>query len=67
VWIDGDGQARKVTTEIDATMGTVTSSIEYYDFGAAVSVQAPPASDTLDFSDLLGGLGTIPDVATAAT
>lgn len=63
VWIDGDGQARKITTSIDAKTGAIATTIEYSDFGADVSVAAPPASDTFDLSDLLGGfrprLGTV--------
>jgi hypothetical protein len=56
VWIDGDGQARKITISVDAKTASVATSMEYYDFGTDVSVQAPPASDTYDFSDMLGRL-----------
>jgi hypothetical protein len=68
VWIDGDGQARKIAMSVDAKTGKIATSIEYYDFGTDVSVQAPPASDTFDFSDMLGGLRQLTGGAgTAAT
>ncbi len=67
VWIDGDGRARKIETDVDAKAATVATSIEYYDFGTDVSVTAPPASDTFDFSDMLGGLRQLTGAGTAAT
>lgn len=67
VWIDGDGQARKIATDVDAKTGTISTSIEYYDFGTDVSVQAPPAADTFDFSDMFGGLRQLSGAGTAAT
>jgi LppX_LprAFG lipoprotein len=56
VWIDGDGQTRKISADIDAATGKVSMTLEYYDFGVDVDVTAPPADDTFDFSTLLGGL-----------
>ncbi len=67
VWIDGDGQARKISTSVDAKSASVATSIEYYDFGTGVSVPPPPASDTFDFSDMLGGLRRLSGAGTAAT
>jgi hypothetical protein len=58
VWIDGDGQARKITTDIDAKDTLVSTSIEYFDFGTKVDVTAPPADDVLDFSQLFSGQRT---------
>jgi LppX_LprAFG lipoprotein len=55
VWIDGDGQTRKISMDVDAAAGKVSTTIEYYDFGVDVDVSAPPASDVFDFSSLLGG------------
>ncbi len=48
VWIDGDGQTRKITMDIDAKTGTVATTMEYYDFGTEVDVSAPPADDVFD-------------------
>jgi hypothetical protein len=36
-----------------ATLGALT--MELYDYGTTVDVQAPPADDTVDMSSLLGG------------
>ncbi len=41
---------------VDTAAGKVSTTIEYYDFGAAVDVSAPPADDVFDFSELFGGL-----------
>lgn len=55
VWIDGDGQTRKIAMNLDTDSGTVSTNIEYYDFGADVDVSAPPADDVFDLSQMLGG------------
>jgi hypothetical protein len=57
VWIDGDGQTRKIAMDVDAKAGRVSTNIEYYDFGTDVDVSAPPADDVFDLRDLFGGLG----------
>jgi hypothetical protein len=67
VWIDGDGRVRRLTETIDYTKANLPASVpktalpkrmtilvEYFDFGTPVSVEAPPASDVGDFSELLG-------------
>jgi hypothetical protein len=57
VWIDGDGQARKISMEMSNTKaGKIGMTMEYYDFGVAVNVNAPPADDVFDFSQIMGGL-----------
>jgi hypothetical protein len=61
VWIDGDGQTRKISMDIDAKSGRVATTIEYYDFGTDVDVSAPPADDVFDLRDLFGGLGKMFD------
>jgi hypothetical protein len=55
VWIDGDGQARKIAMDVETSDGAVSTTIEYYDFGADVNIAAPPVDDVLDFSDVFGG------------
>lgn len=57
VWIDGDGQARKISMSFDTPAGGVSETIEYYDYGAPVDVTAPPANEVGDFSSLFAGLG----------
>jgi hypothetical protein len=56
VWIDGDGQTRKISMDIDTgTGGKVATTLEYYDFGVDVDVSAPPADEVFDFSRMLDG------------
>jgi hypothetical protein len=59
VWIDGDGQTRKIAMDVDTASGAVSTKIEYYDFGTAVDVSAPPADDVFDLQDLFGGFGKL--------
>jgi hypothetical protein len=44
VWIDGDGIVRRIAVEDDSAEGT----IEFYDFGGDVDVEAPPADEVVD-------------------
>jgi hypothetical protein len=58
VWIDGRGRLRKVRLRLGS--GSLASprgslAFEYFDLGAQVSVEAPPASEVVDFAELLGG------------
>lgn len=63
VWVDADGRLRKVSftarltpSAIGATSGpapSITETIEYFDFGSAVTVVPPPASQVTDLSGLL--------------
>ncbi|HEV2891487.1 MAG TPA: hypothetical protein VGX28_14035 [Frankiaceae bacterium] len=55
VWIDGDGRMRKMIQTIDLAKvtdgqasGTMTTTIEMYDFGAPVVVTPPPAAQVGD-------------------
>jgi hypothetical protein len=74
VWIDAHGRPRKFEMHLDAAAGgdTVagTMTLELYDYGTKVDVQAPDPSDTVDMSALLdnalGGLGTSTSVTGAA-
>jgi hypothetical protein len=59
VWIDAQGRLRKLTMTLDATtegthVGAVT--MELYDFGTPVDVQAPPADQVTDLGSMLGGV-----------
>ncbi len=64
VWIGADGVLRKLTMTMGGSKpGGVgnkavneTVTFELFDFGASVEVQAPPADQTADFSDMLGGM-----------
>jgi hypothetical protein len=56
VWLDADGVPRRMTQTLSMkTPGTMTMSMEFYDFGAPVSVVAPPANDVYDAGQALGG------------
>jgi hypothetical protein len=58
VWVDGDGRLRKLRLRVGA--GTLASprgsvAFEFFDFGAPVGVETPPAHEVVDFADVLGG------------
>lgn len=60
VWVDGKGRLRKVRLRIAASSSRTKGSVafEYFDLGSPVNVQAPPASEVVDFEELLGGSPT---------
>jgi len=58
VWIDGQGRVRKLAMDLNASVGRQhvgTITMELFDFGTPVDVQAPPADQTFDLQSLLGG------------
>lgn len=68
VWIDGQGRMRKLTYSMDigklaaanggpAQTGTLTETIELFDYGVKVNVAEPPADQVTDLSALLAGAG----------
>ena len=62
VWIDGQDRVVKMHLTIDGGAfggaGTAEMTMELSDFGVPVDVQAPPADQTVDFSELLGSVST---------
>jgi hypothetical protein len=62
VWVDGDDVVRRFSQTLKMTVaGSVMQTkqtMELYDFGTKVHVQAPPKSEVQDLSDLAGGLTT---------
>lgn len=59
-WIDDKGNVRKLKIEMSMNAPTggeikMTMTEELYDFGVNVTIQPPPASQTVDMSALLGG------------
>jgi hypothetical protein len=59
VWINDQDRVVKMNFAIDGgalggRAGTAEFSMEITDFGVPVDVQAPPADETVDFSDILG-------------
>jgi LppX_LprAFG lipoprotein len=59
VWLDHDGMARRVRYDmpLPGQEGSVTSTIELYDFGIEVDVQPPSPDSTVDLGHLIGGTG----------
>ncbi|MGZ8766601.1 MAG: hypothetical protein ACXW2C_13015 [Acidimicrobiia bacterium] len=61
VWLDAQGRVRKYTMQLDgASFGEAGSSVavtyEFYDFGAPVDVNAPPADQVADLGSMLEGM-----------
>lgn len=57
VWLDDDGRIRRqqLRTSLEGPTEhtfTLTSTIEYYDFGSDVVVEIPPADEVTDLADL---------------
>jgi hypothetical protein len=61
VWVDSQGRARQVQVRLSLLGLTVSVTMNLGDFGAPVSVTAPPSDQTADGSGLLAGgqLGSI--------
>jgi hypothetical protein len=57
-WVDADGMVRRLEMRVRVDMGPVSMqvvmTIELYDFGAPVTVEAPPADQVTDGSSLKG-------------
>ena len=62
VWLDGKGRVRRLKQTVQiasgALTGTTNLTLEYFDFGTKVDATPPPADQTADFTQLLGGLGS---------
>jgi hypothetical protein len=61
VWVDDDGRLRRMSFAMsgaDLAPGAgdfaMRLTMELYDFGAEVTVEAPPADETMDFVELFG-------------
>jgi hypothetical protein len=65
VWVDGDSLVRRMTMDLGQLLGpamgaeggSASMTIEFFDYGADVSVEVPDASEVTPFSEALGGLG----------
>jgi hypothetical protein len=58
VWIDAQGRLRKLAMDYGAASGTAQLgkvTLELFDFGTEVDVQAPPADQVTDLQSMLGG------------
>ncbi|AEW95923.1 putative lipoprotein [Streptantibioticus cattleyicolor NRRL 8057 = DSM 46488] len=52
LWVDSHDLPVKKREELDSAGGRMVSTVDYSDYGVAVDAQAPPASDTVDSSEL---------------
>ena len=67
IWLDEEGLLRrqKITTDLSKAQGAAAAGgqapteavidIEFYEFGAEVNVEPPPANEVTDFNELQGG------------
>ncbi|MCT7353313.1 hypothetical protein N4P33_14175 [Streptomyces sp. 15-116A] len=53
VWVNEDNYPVKMVVGMKFTQGTMNMTAHYSDYGAAADVQAPPASETFDFMEML--------------
>ena len=54
VWIDGDGLTRRFSLHVDTKGSSIDETIEFSDYGADVTIVAPPEADTADFAQFMG-------------
>ncbi|MFD8390400.1 hypothetical protein ACFV2N_14630 [Streptomyces sp. NPDC059680] len=57
IWINDQNLLVKKTEKADTAYGAMTNTTYFSDYGVKVSPEAPPASDTKDFKDLMKSLG----------
>ncbi|MEU6989988.1 hypothetical protein ABZ953_04885 [Streptomyces sp. NPDC046465] len=53
IWVDGDDLLVKKIEKADTKNGPFSQTAYYSDYGTPLSVEKPPASDTMSFKDLL--------------
>ncbi|MER6061755.1 hypothetical protein ABT167_11135 [Streptomyces sp. NPDC001792] len=59
IWINDQNLLVKKTEKANTAYGAMTNTTYFSDYGVEVSSEAPPASDTEDFKDLMKSLGTL--------
>lgn len=72
VWIDEQGRAVRIAQSFEYEEGAVAGgsmsmTLDLFDFGTDVDVQIPPASQTSDFKDLMGSMSSSTSSGTATT
>ncbi|MEU9481281.1 hypothetical protein [Streptomyces sp. NPDC048191] len=65
IWVNGQNLLVKKSEKADTAKGPMTSTAYYSDYGVKVSAEAPPAGDTMDFTDLLKSGGAASGSGTA--
>ncbi|WP_329125446.1 hypothetical protein [Streptomyces sp. NBC_01353] len=56
VWVDAAGYPVRMVVGMTTAVGTVHMKGDYTDYGPKATVEAPPAKDTYDLSEMLKGL-----------
>ncbi|MFF6993842.1 DUF1396 domain-containing protein [Streptomyces sp. NPDC008313] len=56
MWIDGDDHTKQFRLRGDADKGKLDMTITFLDVNKPVTVQAPPAKDTLDLADMMNDM-----------
>lgn len=72
VWIDEEGRAVRIAQSFEYEEGAVAGgsmsmTLDLFDFGSDVNVQIPPASQTSDFKELMGSMSSSTSSGTATT
>lgn len=76
VWLDNGERVRRISADVDLRhadlsdeekdLKSVTTTMEFYDFGTPLTVQVPPAKDVANFEDAFAeGSGTATPATTA--
>ncbi|GGX31448.1 putative lipoprotein [Streptomyces malachitofuscus] len=55
-WIDGEDHTKQFRMRGDATKGPLDMTIKFLDVNKPVTVEAPPAKDTMDLAEMMQGL-----------
>lgn len=64
VWVDGDGLVRRIAVEENAS---TTFAFEFFDFGADVVIEAPPAEEVVEMDEWFAPRPCQPDAGSPLT
>ncbi|MGC2999166.1 DUF1396 domain-containing protein [Streptomyces sp. G35A] len=56
MWVDGEDQTRQFRMRGDATKGPLDMTVKFLDVNKPVTVEAPPAGETVDLAEMMQGL-----------
>ncbi len=57
MWVDGEDHTKQFRMRGDADKGTLDMTVTFSDLNEPVTVQAPPAEDTMDLAEMMKELG----------
>ncbi|WP_409470240.1 DUF1396 domain-containing protein [Streptomyces sp. HC307] len=57
MWVDGDDHTKQFRMQGDADKGRLDMTVTFLDYNEPVTVQAPPAKETLDLAEMMKELG----------